>query len=85
MDGFRYLIDDNGILETIEKIFNQYLNLEDINGGELTAPSKRLLSIFNYNKVADSSEMLTIIGFDTIYSKCPRFSSWFDRLVSVIQ
>lgn len=48
-------------------------------------PSKRLLCIFNYNKVADSSEMLTIIGFDTIYSKCPRFSSWFDRLVSVIQ
>lgn len=85
MDGFRYLIDDNGILETIEKIFNQYLNPEDINGGELTAPSKRLLSIFNYNKVADSSEMLAIIGFDTIYSKCPRFSSWFDKLVSVIQ
>ena len=84
MDGFNYLLDDTEQLNRLQRIIDSFPTPEDINGGLATAPSKRLLSIFNYNKVADSSDMLEIIGFDTIYSRCPRFSSWFDRLEDAV-
>lgn len=84
MNGFNYLIDDAKILEALNKITEQYTNPEDINGGQDTAPSKRLMALFNYNKTADSIEMLKKIGFDTIYARCPRFSNWFDCLCSLI-
>ena len=84
MDGFDYLLDDKEQLQRIEEIIDAYPNPEDINGGESTAPSKRLLDIFNYNKKADSADMLEIIGFDVIYSKCPRFAAWCDCLKNII-
>ena len=78
--GFEYLLDEQTELEAIKRIMEQYPNPEDINGGNTTAPSKRLSNIFNYNKTSDSNEVLTMIGFDTIYGKCPRFKEWFDKL-----
>lgn len=83
-EGFNYLLDEESQLERIEEIMTEFPCPEDINGGATTAPSKRLMAIFNYDKTADSSDILELIGFDTIYSKCPRFSSWFDNLVDAI-
>ena len=85
MVGFEYLLDEQDKLNAIKEIMDQYPNPEDINGGSTTAPSKRLLNIFNYNKTSDSNEVLTLIGFDGIYGKCPRFKEWFDNLEEVIQ
>lgn len=84
MEGFNYLLDEDSQLKRIEEIMNEFPCPEDINGGATTAPSKRLMAIFNYDKTADSSDVLEMIGFDTIYSKCPRFASWFDSLVTAI-
>lgn len=53
---------------------------EDINGGQETAPSKRLLSIFNYRKVLDSALALKNVDIDTLRGRCPRFDLWVDRL-----
>lgn len=78
--GFEYLLDEQEQLDAIKKIIDQYPNPEEINGGSTTAPSKRLLNIFEYNKTSDSYEVLTMIGFDNIYKKCPRFRGWFDLL-----
>ena len=83
--GFEYLLDEQDKLKAIKEIMKQYPNPEDINGGSTTAPSKRLLKIFNYNKTSDSNEVLNLIGFDGIYSKCPRFKEWFDKLEEEIQ
>ena len=84
MDGFEYLIDDESQLEKIKEIVGNYPNPEDINGGASTAPSKRLLDIFNYNKAADSVDMLEINGLDVILTKCPRFAAWFSRLAEIL-
>lgn len=84
MNGFNYLIDDEKVLVALDEIMLQYTNPEEINGGRDTAPSKRLLGLFNYNKTADSIEMLEKIGFDAIYARCPRFSAWFDSLVALL-
>ena len=84
MDGFEYLIDDELQLEKIKDIVSLYSNPEDINGGATTAPSKRLLSIFDYNKAADSADMLEIIGLDAVLNKCPRFAAWYDKLVEIL-
>lgn len=84
MEGFNYLVDDVDALKKLAAIIIAYPNPEDINGGWTTAPSKRLASIFNYNKTADSTDMLEIIGFRTIYSKCPRFAAWFDYLAALL-
>lgn len=84
MEGFYYLLDEDSQLRRIEEILSEFPCPEDINGGATTAPSKRLMAIFNYDKTADSSDILELIGFNTIYSQCPRFASWFDSLVNVI-
>lgn len=84
MEGFCYLLDEDSQIERIKEIMKEFPCPEDINGGATTAPSKRLMAIFNYDKTADSSDILELIGFGTIYSKCPRFASWFDRLVNII-
>lgn len=56
---------------------------EDINYGENTAPSKRLLAAVDYRKGDTPSEWLAAIGILTIRQKCPHFSAWLDKLQSL--
>lgn len=67
-------------LKQIESIRSEFNNPEDINGGELTAPSKRLGRIFNYEKVTDSIIVMGRTEIDEIRSVCPRFNSWIQSL-----
>lgn len=53
---------------------------EEINHGEETAPSKRLLRAVNYHKGELVSEWLAMIGMDEIRKKCPHFSEWITKL-----
>lgn len=80
--GFELLVDDEAQLAEIKDIIEHYSNPEEINGGIETAPSKRLVRIYDYDKTADSELILEMIGLGIIYDKCPRFREWLDILVA---
>ncbi|MCA5004801.1 DUF4276 family protein [Sphingobacterium bovistauri] len=80
--GFKFLLDDNGKIDAIQKIINTYPNPEDINGGANTSPSNRLKNIFKYDKVNDSELICTEVSIETMCSRCPRFNNWINRLLS---
>lgn len=85
MDGFYLLLDDEKQLEQIQKVIDSYENIEDINGGKETAPSKRLLHIFNYDKVVDSGLVLEELDVETMRDKCPRFDKWIESLINIVK
>lgn len=83
--GFAGVVDEKQqqkILEIVQD--KKFSTPEDINGGEETAPSKRLLSIFNYRKVLDSALVLKDVDIDVIRKRCPRFDLWVGRLESAL-
>lgn len=70
-------------IDDINAIVQKYPNIEDINGGPDTAPSKRLGSIFNYNKVTDSQIILKDISIETLLARSARFGQWVERLKEI--
>lgn len=67
-------------------ITRQYENPEDINNGVNTAPSVRLKKIIKgYDKVLFGIEIIQNLGVDLIREKCPRFNSWIQNLINVLQ
>lgn len=83
-DALNAVIDDAKGMKAIDLILNEYPNIEDIDGGIDTAPSKRLAHIFSYNKTADSSIVLDFMDIEDILDKCPRFRNWMKRLIEVV-
>ena len=69
------VIDDHEALRKVDAIIREYPNPEDINNNPATAPSKRLQSIFNYDKTGDGELIFDMIGIDSILGKCPRFAA----------
>lgn len=64
-----------------EKIFETFPNPEDINDGEVSAPSKRLLyHIKGYNKIIYGAGLAQETGLTRIREKCPRFNSWINKI-----
>lgn len=58
---------------------------EDINNSKETAPSKRILSIFNggeYSKTEHGPIIAAEIGLEKIRNACPGFNEWLARLES---
>ena len=54
---------------------------EDINEYPNTAPSKRILQIYeNYQKPLHGTEISLKIGLDKICQQCPHFASWLAKL-----
>lgn len=84
ISGFELLLDDDAQVKQIQAIINAYANIEDINGGASTAPSKRLQSIFDYDKTVDSDLILSVMDIETIRARCPRFNAWVARLIGII-
>ncbi|MCC8408463.1 DUF4276 family protein [Mucilaginibacter sp. UR6-1] len=80
MDGFEIVVEDERKLNQLQEIIDIYDNPEDINNSPQTAPSKRLESIFNYDKVADGELILEALGINLIIDKCPRFAEWISKL-----
>lgn len=80
-EGFDLVIDDSGKLKQIDQILEAYDNPEDINNSPDTAPSKRLIKIFGYDKTADGELIFDMLGIDRMLSKCPRFAEWIDKIV----
>ncbi|MDF2156484.1 DUF4276 family protein [Algoriphagus sp. CAU 1675] len=80
-EGFELVIDQGDQLAKIDQILNTYSNPEDINNDPETAPSKRLIKIFGYDKTGDGEMILEMLGIDQMLQKCPRFKEWIDKLI----
>ena len=59
------------------------MNPEDINNGNETAPSKRLLNALHYHKGETVVYPLELIGIEQMLEKCPHFQSWIKHLINV--
>ena len=82
--GFSSVVD-TAELNEILNVLKQFSTPEDINGSPETAPSKRLLSIFKYKKVADSALVLKDVDIDILRRRCPRFNEWVARLEGALE
>jgi hypothetical protein len=82
MIGFELVIDSPGSLAEIEQIMTDYPNPEDINNLPQTAPSKRLESIFKYDKTFHGDLIFQIMDIKKMIEKCPRFASWMERIIN---
>lgn len=57
---------------------------EDIDGGENTAPSKRICRQYpEYQKVLDGIAVAETIGLKRIRACCPRFDAWISWMESI--
>jgi hypothetical protein len=81
MDGFNIVVDDPNKLNQLGEIIKKYQNPEEINNSPETAPSKRLISIFGYEKISDGEMIFEAIGIKEIMSKCPRFNEWIKQII----
>lgn len=82
ISGFEIVIDKEEQLEKIKSIIETYSNPEDINNSPETAPSKRLMKIFEYDKTFHSEMILESLGMEEILDKCPRFKEWIEKIVA---
>jgi len=82
--GFTNVVDSTE-MKGILNVLKQFSTPEDINGSPETAPSKRLLSIFNYKKVAHSALVMKDVDIDTLRRQCPRFDAWVGRLEAALE
>jgi Domain of unknown function (DUF4276) len=56
-------------------------NVELINDGPRTAPSKRVLEAWpRYSKIRDGVELIAEAGLDSVADRCPTPADWLDRL-----
>ena len=81
--GFSKIVD-SAEMDEILNVLKKFSTPEDINGSPETSPSKRLLSIFKYKKVADSALVMKDVDIDTLRKRCPRFDVWVGRLEAAL-
>ncbi len=77
--------NDNAKTEVEQIITSFNGNIEDINNSVDTAPSKRLIKLFNdydefYTKTYHGPLIIEEVGIDAIRNLCPRFNSWVEKL-----
>lgn len=84
-EAFIPVVDDESQLRIITETIHSYEDAEEINGGPETAPSKRLMHIFGYEKVHDSHLILENLTIEQICQRCPRFNAWITRIMNLIK
>ncbi|MNF93028.1 hypothetical protein D3C84_756880 [compost metagenome] len=65
------------------EVYQAFETPEDINDSPETAPSKRILRIFEpgtYSKTEHGPLIAEAIGIDQIRAQCPQFDAWMDQL-----
>lgn len=72
--------DDETVIPRIAAIAAAHATPEDIDEGPTSAPSKRLLGVFAYQKVLHGPLAVSAIGIDRIRATCPHFFAWLRRL-----
>lgn len=67
-------------LEALRKELGE-LAPEDVNDGQETAPSKRLLArVPGYNKTTHGPLVTLKVGIERLKERCPRFGAWVGKL-----
>ncbi len=76
------LLEDAGDLEAVERLRAELASMspEEVNDGESTAPSKRLMRIPSYRKTVHGPLAVEDAGLPALRSACPRFGAWIARL-----
>lgn len=71
--------------KAIDKLYEATKDIppEDINNGEETAPSKRLLDAVRYKKGQAVTISLKKIGVEVMKEKCPHFNEWIERILNI--
>lgn len=70
--------------QEVQSIRTAFATPEEINNGEQTHPSMRLISLFPYYKKPIFGSIIAgRIGIDQIKAACPHFNSWFVSLQSL--
>ncbi|MFI7859484.1 DUF4276 family protein [Pseudomonas promysalinigenes] len=67
----------------LQQVRQDFTSPEDINNSPQTAPSKRILSIFeegSYSKTEHGPMIAEAIGIDAIRGQCPQFDAWLTQL-----
>lgn len=84
--GFEWVLDgwNEDVKAKLESVVASFENPERINDSPLTAPSKRILDIFqrNYSKTLHGPLIAEEIGIDIIRAKCPGFNEWIKKMMT---
>jgi len=76
--------DQDAAVADLTAIRRQYPNPEDIDEGQTTAPSKRILkSLPDYSKRVAGILVAKHIGLPTLRRECPHFGNWIDAIVKL--
>lgn len=88
-DGFEFLPDLNqASLSSLLLAINEKENPEELNDGELTAPSKRLeqlISGFDKKKPFYGAIIAEINTINPVLERCLRFSNWVNTLIKKVK
>lgn len=84
VESFSLLCDEKQMTQ-LREIKASYQEIESINGGRDTAPSKRLAHIFNYEKTSDSMVILDNIEMQSLIKASPRFGRWIDKIARIVK
>lgn len=85
IEQFQYVLDgwNAASRAALLDVSRQFATPEDINDSPQTAPSKRILNIFEpgtYSKTEHGPLIAEEIGVDQIRAKCPQFNGWVQHL-----
>ncbi len=68
-------------LDELQEIRASFRTPEEIDDGDKTAPSKRLLALYPaYDKVALGSLIAGRIGLEIMRNECPHFANWLTKI-----
>jgi hypothetical protein len=80
-----FLCEENE-LEELSALVNRYASPEEIDDGESTAPSKRIISLlpqYDGRKSSSGPIIAGRIGIPVLRQRCPHFGEWLARLESL--
>lgn len=85
VEQFRWVLDgwNEKVREKLQAVRRMFATPEEINSNPESAPSKRILEIFNngqYSKVEHGPIIASEIGLAHIRAQCPHFNQWLSRL-----
>jgi len=68
-------------LNQLNEITNAYASPEEINNNPNTAPSKRLLNLYDgYEKITHGCDAAELISLSSMRQKCELFNQWLNTL-----
>jgi hypothetical protein len=84
IEQFQCVLDgwNENVRAQLKKVRSAFASPEDINDSPQTAPSRRILDIFegSYSKTEQGPLIAEAIGLDMIRKQCPAFNAWVGAL-----